>query len=139
MPRTSEMIESKYLRQADVPDPLIVTIEAVGQANIAREGDTPEWKWTATFHEFPNKPLILNSTNIKLLEKACGSDDTDDWAGREVVLYTDENVSFGGQIVGGLRIRKQQAAPQRRTAPKPVAAATTAADPFGDMDSDIPL
>lgn len=115
MAKTSEMIESKYLKQTDFPDPLIVTVGKVGKVNIAKEGEAPEHKWAVRFKEFP-KPMLLNSTNIKLLEMACGSDDTDDWAGKEVVVYNDEGVSFGGKIVGGLRIRRQESAPTRKTA-----------------------
>lgn len=113
MPRVTDMIESKYLKQSDAPDPVIVTVSKIGRLNIAKEGDPPEEKWAVRFAEF-NKPMLLNSTNIKLLEKACGSDDTDNWVGKEVILYTDDSVSFGGQVVGGLRIRKQQAAPARK-------------------------
>jgi len=113
MPRVNDMLDSKYLKQSDVPDPVIVTVQKIGRINIAKEGDPPEEKWAVRFQEFP-KAMLLNSTNIKLLEKACGSDNTDDWIGKEVILYTDENVSFGGQVVGGLRIRKQQAEPTRR-------------------------
>jgi len=134
MPRVNDMIESKYLKQSDAPDPVIVTVAKIGKLNIAKEGDHPEEKWAVRFREF-TKPMLLNSTNIKLLEKACGSDDTDDWIGKEVILYTDDNVSFGGQIVGGLRIRKQQAAPAR----KPTQEKTgDSAQALADMDDDIP-
>lgn len=129
--RTSDMIDSKYLKQGDVPDPVIVTIGKLGRINIAKEGDPPEEKWAMRFKEFP-KPMLLNATNIKLLEKACGSDDTDDWIGKEVILYNDENVTYGGQIVGGLRIRKQQAAPTRR-------ATEQTGTGFDNMDDDVPF
>lgn len=135
MARTSDMIESKYLKQADAPDPVIVTVSKVGRINIAKEGDTPDEKWAVRFREF-NKPMLLNSTNIKLLEKACGSDDTDDWVGKEVVLYTDESVSFGGQVVGGLRIRKQQQAPARKA---PTQQQPDDGRPLAEMDDDIPF
>lgn len=131
MPRVNDMIESKYLKQADVPDPVIVTVSKIGKINISKEGDPPEDKWAVRFKEF-NKPMLLNSTNIKLLEKACGSDDTDHWVGKEVILYTDENVSFGGQVVGGLRIRKQQAEPTRRVV-------HDQGKPLAEMDDDIPF
>ena len=134
MARVNEMIESKYLKQSDAPDPVIVTVAKIGKINIAKEGDPPEDKWAVRFNEFA-KPMLLNSTNIKLLEKACGSDDSDNWIGKEVILYTDDSVSFGGQVVGGLRIRKQQAAPARK-------APTQAHDdvsPLADMDDDIPF
>ena len=133
MTRVNEMIESRYLKQADAPDPVIVTVSKIGRINIAKDGDPPDDKWAVRFREF-NKPMILNSTNIKLLEKACGSDDTDDWIGKEVILYTDDSVSFGGQVVGGLRIRKQQQAPTRK-------AATQVVDdgrPLSEMDDDLP-
>lgn len=131
MPRVNDMIESKYLKQSDVPDPVIVTVAKIGRVNIAKEGDAPEEKWALRFKEF-NKPMLLNSTNIKLLEKACGSDDTDHWLGKEVILYTDENVSFGGQVVGGLRIRKQQAEPTRRVVHSEAPATV-------DADDDLPF
>ena len=136
MARTSDMIESKYLKQADAPDPVIVTVTKIGKINIAKEGDPPEDKWAVRFKEF-GKPMLLNSTNIKLLEKACGSDDTDDWIDKEVVLYTDESVSFGGQVVGGLRIRRQQAAPARKAPTQPDAGKNGGG--FDDMDDDIPF
>jgi len=135
MPRTTDMIESKYLKQADAPDPVIVTVSKIGKINIAKEGDPPEDKWAVRFKEF-GKPMLLNSTNIKLLEKACGSDDTDDWIGKEVILYTDDSVSFGGQVVGGLRIRKQQAAPTRKA---PTQTKSDSDAPMADMDDDIPF
>lgn len=135
MPRVTDMIESKYLKQADVPDPVIVTVTKIGKINIAKEGDPPEDKWAVRFKEF-QKPMLLNSTNIKLLEKACGSDDTDDWVGKEVILYTDDSVSFGGQVVGGLRIRKQQQAPQRKA---PTQAPYDDGRPLAEMDDDIPF
>lgn len=130
MAKTSEMIESKYLKQSDFPDPLIVTVGKVGKINIAKEGDAPEHKWAVRFKEF-QKPMLLNSTNIKLLEMACGSDDTDDWSGKEIVVYNDEGVSFGGKIVGGLRIRRQESAPTRKT--------ESTKTGFDNMDDDIPF
>lgn len=132
MAKISEMIESKYLKQSDFPDPLIVTVVKVGKVNIAKEGDAPEHKWAIRFREFA-KPMLLNSTNIKLLEKACGSDDTDNWVGKEVIVYTDESVSFGGQVVGGLRVRRQENAPTRKAAP------TGDEGGLADMDDDIPF
>ena len=136
MAKISEMIESKYLKQSDFPAPLIVTVSKIGQLNIAKEGDPVDMKWAVRFREFP-KPMLLNSTNIKLLGKACGSDDTDDWISKEVIVYTDDSVSFGGQIVGGLRVRKQESAPTRKataTTPAPSGGSGAA---FVDVADDI--
>ncbi len=111
MAKISEMLPSNYLKQSDFPEDYVVTVRAIERKNIAMDGKPAEYKWLATFAEF-DKPMVLNSTNIQLMAKALGSDDSDDWVGHQVVVYVDENVSFGGELVGGLRIRKhKQAAP----------------------------
>lgn len=130
MPRTSEMVQSKYLKTADVPDPVIVTVVKVGKVNMAKEDAAPEYKWAIKFSEF-NKPMIINPTNIKIAEKVFGSDNTDDWIGKEIILFTDENVTFGGELVGGLRFKGKEKEPQR-VAAKP-------AGKFDDMENDIPF
>src|SRR6185436_2175299 len=106
------MVTSKYLKIADVPDPVIVTVIGVKQVNVAKDDAEPEMKWAIKFQEF-DKPMVLNSTNLHVAAKVLGSDDTDDWKGKEIILYTDPTVSFGGQVTGGLRFRGQEKAPTR--------------------------
>jgi len=111
--KASDMIESKYLKQSDIDGEVIVTILKVGQGNVAMEDQPEELKWMIRFKEF-KKPMVLNSTNIQLLEKFCG-EETDEWPNQEVILYVDPNVSFGGKLTGGIRIKsaKPTAAPKR--------------------------
>ncbi len=125
MANINQMVQSKYLKTSDVPDPVIVTIAGVKQVNVAKDGDAPEMKWVIKFKEFAI-PMVLNSTNIHIAAKVLGSDETNDWKGKEIILYTDPNVSFGGQVVGGLRFRGQEKAPVK------AAAKPAADDPFGD-------
>lgn len=133
MAKIGEMIESKYLKQSDVEEDTTVTIEKVGKANVAPKGEEAEYKWLVRFTELP-KPMVLNSTNIKRLAKACGSDDTDDWIGKKVVVYVDPDVEFAGNVVGGLRIRASQPKPQtRQQQPAPNGGK------FDDMADDIPF
>ena len=121
MAKISEMLPSNYLKQSDFPEDYIVTIREVSKKNIAMDGKPADYKWLAQYSEF-EKPMVLNSTNIQLMAKACGSEDTDDWIGKQVVVFVDENVSFGGELVGGLRIRKHKsAAPVAPTAPRAAA------------------
>src|SRR3990167_8178876 len=116
MARVGDMIESKYLKQTDVHDETLVTVVKVGKANVAREGAEPEFKWLIRFKEF-TKPMVLNSTNIKRLARACG-DDTDEWTGKQVMLYVDPDVEFAGNVVGGLRVRAlPRAAPEVKRVP----------------------
>ena len=132
MPNINQMIESKYLKQSDLDGEVEVTIVKVGQINVAREDEQPEMKWAAKFQEF-KKPMVLNSTNLQLLAKACQSEESDDWIGKKVTIYADPNVSFGGKLVGGLRVKLPIS---RRT---PQAAGNKSGGHFEDMMDDIPL
>jgi len=112
--KAGKMIESKFLKKDDVEQPVLVTIKALRQTNVAMDDQPEDLKWTITFREF-QKPMVLNSTNIQLCTQALGTDETDEWIGKTIVLYNDPNVSFGGKLTGGIRIR----APKK---PKPVQA-----------------
>ncbi len=101
--KIGDMVESKYLKQSDVPDPVIVTFQSLKKVNVARDDEDPDYRWSAKFSEFA-KPMILNVTNIKRSAKALG-DDTEDWMGKQIELYCDPDIEFGGNIVGGLRLR----------------------------------
>jgi hypothetical protein len=96
--------------------------------NVAMAGADPEHKWCLEFRE-TDKPLVLNMTNMQLCAKVFGSEDTDDWTGKPIVLYTDPNVSYGGKIVGGIRVR----------APKPGAKLPEPVQVEAPSDDDIPF
>lgn len=72
----------------------------------------------------------MNSTNIQLTTKVTGTDETDDWPGQKIILYVDDNVSFGGKLVGGIRIRRAAQPKQRQ----PLSQAVKAGADFDDMD-----
>ncbi len=127
--KTSEMLERKFLKKEDVGSGMLLTVSGVVQENVAKSGAEPEMKWCLTFREV-DKPFVLNSTNIQLCQQAFGSDDTDHWLNKRIVLYTDPNVSFQGKVMGGVRVRKP-----KPTAPAPTPPATT--EPLDD--SDIPF
>lgn len=104
MPNINEMLQSKYLKKEDFPEPAVLSISSISRVNIAKDNEKPQYKYAMSFEEL-GKPLLLNSTNIKRAAKACGSDNSDDWIGKKLVVYNDEEVEFGGEIIGGLRIR----------------------------------
>lgn len=137
MPNIKDMLPSNYLKQADFDQDYIVTVRRLEHKNIAMEGKPIELKWLAHFDEF-DKPMVLNTTNIQLMAKACSSDNTDDWIGKEIIVYTDPNVSFGGELVGGLRIKKAQVAAPAK--PKVAARAAPANIPDSESfaNQDIP-
>ena len=129
MPKVSEMIQSKFLRKEDFDEDRILTIKGVKLEDMP--GDQGDQKWVLYFREEP-KGMALNVTTIRVLEQAFG-DDSDKWIGNRVKVYVDPNVSFGGKIVGGLRLRAPKAGPK---APSPQPEPATTADEFSD---DIPF
>lgn len=133
MPKTSDMRESKFLKKEDVGAGSLMTVDSCAQFNVAKEGAPPENKWCLTFSE-SDKPLVLNSTNIQLCEQMFGSDDTDGWIGKKIVLYTDPSVMYAGKIVGGIRVR----APKKAT-PASVVAVPPPPASAPLTDDDIPF
>lgn len=101
----SALRESNYLQKHDVEPPVLVTIKGdLTKENLAKEGDPTDEKWIIHFKEL-DKPLVLNSTNGQLIAMATGSENSEDWNGKQIVLYNDPNVSFQGKLTGGIRVR----------------------------------
>lgn len=112
----SELSESKYLKKTDVEPPIRVTISGLTHENLAKEGEPAENKYILQFSE-DVKPLVLNITNGQLIAAVTGSEETDNWIGKQITLYNDPSISFGGKLTGGIRVQYQPAAPQGQAAP----------------------
>ena len=108
MSNVNELMPSKYLKEHDVTPPKIVTIKGLKQENLARDDQPKKLRWTMLFEEV-EKPLVLNKTNLKRCAKACGSEETDDWIGKKIKVYFDEEVMFGDEQTGGIRITSAKA------------------------------
>ncbi len=100
----SQLKQSRFLTRGDVGSGVLVTIKSVFQENVAKEGAPEEMRWCIDFVEL-EKPMVLNSTNGQIIASITKQEDTDHWANAKVVLYDDPNVSFGGKLVGGIRVR----------------------------------
>jgi hypothetical protein len=98
------MLPASYLRKEQCDPPILVTIDSFVQENVAPEGQPQEEKWVMYVREH-KLGLVLNSTNLQLLAQICSSQDTDEWIGKQVVLWADPAVNFGGRAVGGIRVR----------------------------------
>lgn len=138
LPDTFEqMIESKYLKKEDVIPDKLYTIRAFELVNAAGDNQPAEMKYAMYFNEV-EKAMLLNSTNIQLMKMALAVTGPKQAIGRQIVLYNDPSVSYGGKLVGGIRLRAprvRQPAPQPTPAPQPVNH-STAVDKF---DDDIPF
>jgi len=135
--KIADMRESKFLKQSDVGRGALLTIKSIEQHNVAKEGADPELKYCISFLE-SEKPLVANSTNLQLCASIFGSDETDDWTGKKIVLYTDPTVSYGGKLVGGIRVRAPKHQAQAQLAPK-VGPKPLPVDEPDLTDDDIPF
>jgi hypothetical protein len=108
MALVKDMIQSKFLRKEDFDEDQVCTIRDCRLENVGKEDDA-EQRWVLYFRE-REKGMVLNVTTIRVLEQAYGGD-SDHWVSNKVMVYVDPNVSFGGKVVGGLRLRtpKKQA------------------------------
>lgn len=136
MPRIHEMIDSKFLKKEDAGDGILVTIKGVEKRDVGTESE-PEQKWVLLMAEC--KPLVLNTTNLALIEKALGSDDSDDWTGKQIVLFNDENVSFGGKLTGGVRVDVVRTKRHNAKGQTPAPAKSGRAAAFDNFESDPPF
>lgn len=125
----SSLKESRFLKRSDVGSGTLMTIRKLTQENVAKEGVEPEMKWCLHFDE-SDKPLVLNSTNAQLIAVITQEEDTDNWTDHKIVLYDDPSISFGGKLVGGIRIRAAKNQPKKPVGAKPV---------FAAEDSDVPF
>lgn len=111
-----KVFDSPYLSAADIVEPVQLTIAKVTQ-EIDKTKKTKDVFNTAYFQEReirPGeklKPMILNATNSKMMDRLTGTPFIEDWAGKRITIYVDSNVKFGRDTVEGLRIR---AAAERR-------------------------
>jgi len=123
--------QSKYIKQSDVEEPTLVTVRGVTAENVAKPGEEERIRAIVHFEEF-DKGMVFNKTNLNRAAKSFGSEDTDDWIGKKLVIYVDEEVEMAGEIVGGLRVRAPKVVQQ-----KTPARASHRPNPLDDMESDI--
>ena len=86
---------------------VVVTVKGVGTAKVTGQSGRKEDCFVVNFNEF-DKPMILNRTNAKAIEKVSESGMVEDWVGTRVVLYVEKGVKAFGDVVDALRIRDKK-------------------------------
>jgi len=124
-----DLKNSRFLTKDDCDPPIKVTISHVEQTNVAPADSKPEARWVVHFQQSDVKPMVLNTTNGQSIAAITGSDESDGWMGAEIVCYCDPNVSFGGKLIGGIRVR----AP-KKAAPKPQSLRAAVAEAEEELD-----
>lgn len=83
-----------------------VTIKHINIKEVTGDGGVVSSKPIMSFHESV-KPLIVNTTNFKMMQRLFKSKYVEDWYGEKVILYGDPNVKFGRDVVGGVRVKNE--------------------------------
>jgi hypothetical protein len=102
--KASDYFPSQYLRCADLNGKeRIATIAKVDTAIFENDGKK-QTKPVIYFEEAALKPLVANKTNFLLIAASCG-DDTDQWPGKQIVLYPDL-VGYKGVVTETIRAKR---------------------------------
>jgi len=103
--KVNELYPSKWLKADDMEEgeKRVVTIKDVTVEEFEQKGGKREDKPVVEFYEV--KPMVLNKTNASIIAQLYGND-TDDWSGKKITLFTMEVDSFG-DIVTAIRVKNQ--------------------------------
>jgi len=108
--------ESPYLKKEDCGTGLLVTIESIEEVNVAKRGEPEQIKYGLNLRGL--KPLIMNTVNARAIATILGSEETDDWIGKRIILYHEPNIEWQGKKIGGIRVRAaKKATPQQGQLP----------------------
>lgn len=88
----------------DVEGDLIVTIKSLGVEKVIGANGKKEDCLVCHFTD-ADKPMILNRTNCKIIEKLYKSPNIEDWKGKRIQLYSKMVSAFGSET-DALRIRE---------------------------------
>lgn len=113
MPKLSKVFSGNYLKAEDLQGKTVrVTIEEVE----VKEFDDGK-KIILKFKD-RDKQLVANKTNCAIIAEVLGDDDTDNWIGGEIALYT-KKVEFQGGLVPAIRVKLEEKAPASEEAGDP--------------------
>ena len=110
----SSAFPSNYVKAADLKGNNVIVVMARVEMEKIGNDEKP-----VLYFQGKDKGLVLNRTNSNNISLLYG-DDTDDWAGREIVLFP-AMVDFQGKTVEAIRVRGVRAADKSKggLAPKP--------------------
>lgn len=134
MPKLSEIYGGNYMKAEDIAGHEVNVV--IDEVSIMKDKD--EKKKAVLHFRGKDKTLPLNVTNANMIEELLGSDDTDEWIGQRVCLYTCK-VDFQGKRVLAIRIKEAKAAKKPAPAAPPPPAHDEDVDGPELTDEDIPF
>ena len=113
--KRNDAFPTKFMTNEDVEHGLLLTVRSAFMQEVTSPSGKSDKKFLMSFVEI-EKLFVVNITNFKRCEKIFESLDTDDWINKKLVLYYDPDVSYGGETVGGLRVKKAKTQADAQTA-----------------------
>lgn len=95
---------SNYLKSRDVKAPITITITTV-EAEEFQDDDGGKRESLVIYAKEVDQGVVLSKTALAQVIEILGSEETEDWQGKQLVLFNDLTVQFKGKRVGGLRFR----------------------------------
>jgi hypothetical protein len=112
--KKSDLFPSEYYNSGDVKTaPILLTISHVRIEPVGNGTNTSD-KCVAYFREPNSKKLVVTSTKFDAIALIAKSDDTENWAGVQIVLELGK-ANYQGKLVDALSVR----APRRNKLPVP--------------------
>jgi hypothetical protein len=98
-------LDSDVIRYVDIADrgDITVRIKQVKKGKVTGAGGKASGKCMIYF-DGAEKPLGGGTAVLSVIGQLYGND-TRQWPGKWITLYGDPNVKFGGEKVGGVRVR----------------------------------
>lgn len=102
-----KLTNPKYIGAHDLlpNQELQVTIESVAN-EIVKGQDGQDGECVVAKIKGAKKPMIINKTNMKIIEKVLGTPYVEHWAGKQITLYAAKVKAFG-DIVLALRVKNK--------------------------------
>ena len=108
MAKISKMYPKTYATADDITEPVTVTIKAIVQDEVYLPWEKKHVrKWALVFAETKRKIIMGRKLAFEIGE-VLESDDTDDWTGRQITLYS-EPISVAGKMRRTIRARAPEA------------------------------
>ena len=132
--KKAEVFPSEYYNSVDVKTgPILLTISDVRIEPVGNGTNTSD-KCVAHFREPNSKKLVVTSTKFDAIAMIAKSDDTENWAGVQIVFELGK-ANYQGKLVDSVAIRAPRR-PNKMAAP--AAPITRPPTIEADLDDEIP-
>lgn len=105
-----------YLGSYSLPDgkDVVLTIKETKKEMVTSGTGSKEECFICYFVEKYDwvKPMILNRTNCKAIEKVYSTPYIEEWAGKKIQIGIEQGIKAFGDVVDGLRVRKVMPKPR---------------------------